>query len=339
MRVLVTGATGFLGRHVVAAFLAKGDAVRLLVRPAAKIEHFNWPNEVQVFRADLRDSSDLLPAFEPQGDFGPIDCLVHLAAAVTGSEETQFAAGVVGTERLLGAMARSATRRIVLASSLSVYDWSHSHSRLSERSPVESDIYSRDGYAIAKFWQERVAGQYAQQHNWDLTILRPGFIWGFGNTYPACLGQRVGRLHLVFAPKARPPLTYVENCADAFVTVAGDTRALGRTYNVIDGDLLNSWELLQQHLRGTDASGWCIPIPYRLAHAGTKAAQIISRAIFREHGGKLPSILVPRRFEARFKPLTFEASDLQLQLGWKPPVSMSEALERAFIKNSTVQGA
>ena len=50
--------------------------------------------------------------------------MIHLAAGVKGTEDAQFAASVVGTERLLEAMARSETKRLVLASSFSVYDWS-----------------------------------------------------------------------------------------------------------------------------------------------------------------------------------------------------------------------
>ena len=117
MRVLITGANGFLGRHVVAEFLRRGHAVRALVRPAARLDDLGWPEPVEVVRADLRVSRELAAAF------AGVDVLVHLAAAVTGGEDAQLAATVVGTERLLDAMARSQTGRLVLASSFSVYDW------------------------------------------------------------------------------------------------------------------------------------------------------------------------------------------------------------------------
>src|SRR6185295_14550864 len=109
-----------------------------------------WPAEVEVFRADLRASRDLETAFEG------VDVLVHLAASVSGGEDAQFAATVVGTERLLGAMARTSCRRLVLASSFSVYDWSSARGTLDEGTPTEPvpDLYARDGYSIAKSWQE-----------------------------------------------------------------------------------------------------------------------------------------------------------------------------------------
>ena len=65
-------------------------------------------------------------------------------------------------------MARSSCRRLVLASSFSVYDWSAIHGELDEQSPVEAgkDLYARDGYSIAKSWQERIVRRAAATHGW-----------------------------------------------------------------------------------------------------------------------------------------------------------------------------
>ena len=67
-----------------------------------------------------------------------VDVLVHLAAVVTGGEDLQCAGAVIATEPLLDAMARTSCRRIVLASSFAVYDWSASRGTLDERSPIKS---------------------------------------------------------------------------------------------------------------------------------------------------------------------------------------------------------
>jgi 2-alkyl-3-oxoalkanoate reductase len=189
MRALVTGANGFLGRHVVGALLARGIEVRALVRPAARLEALGWPSSVEVFRADLRTSRELRRAFEG------VDVLLHLAAVVSSGEDAQFAGTVVGTERLLDAMATSACQRLVLCSSFSVYDYSATHGTLDEDSPLHQvpDLYARDGYTIAKWWQERVTRRIAEKNCWNLTVLRPGFIWGRDHGYLSALGQRFGR--------------------------------------------------------------------------------------------------------------------------------------------------
>jgi len=325
LKVLITGANGFLGRHVVDQFLKRGHAVRAMVRPAASVDPLAWPAGVEVFRADLRASRDLESACEG------VDVLVHLAAAVKGGEDAQFAASVVGTERLLAAMARTSTRHLVLASSFSVYDWGAIRGELTEESPVEHGpgLYERDGYAVAKVWQERVARRMAGEHGWDLTVLRPGFIWGRGNEYLAGLGQKVGPVHLVFGGSTRLPLTHVENCADCFAEATVNPKAIGQTFNVVDDSGVPVKDYLRDYLKGTKARGRGVPIPYPLAILGVRAAQWTSRRLFRGKG-KLPSILMPARFEARFKPLRFDNRKLREVLGWSPPLDPAERLRRTY---------
>lgn len=327
MKALVTGANGFLGRHVVSALLARGHAVRALVRPAARVDDLGWPAAVETFRADLRNSRDLAQAFSG------VDVLVHLAAAVTGGEDAQFAATVGGTERLLGAMAGTACRRVVLASSFSVYDWSNIHRTLDENSPLEPvpDLYERDGYSIAKSWQERVTRRFAEKHGWDLTVLRPGFIWGRDHGYFAALGQQMGKVHLVIGPFSRVPVTHVENCADLFALAAEDPRARGQTFNVVDNEGERIWSYLGTYLRGSGQRGFRIPIPYRLAYLIVRAAYA---TVFRRNP-KLPHIFVPCRFESRLKPLRYSNRRAREVLGWTPRLDFDACLSRTYGALST----
>src|SRR5262249_46720096 len=145
MRALVTGANGFLGRHVVAALVARGIEVRAMIRPATRVEALGWPASVEIFRADLRASRELVRAF------GGVDVLLHLAAVVSGGEDAQFAGTVAGTERLLDAMAASVCRRLVLCSSFSVYNYG-STARVLDESVALHKVpkgYTRDGYTLS----------------------------------------------------------------------------------------------------------------------------------------------------------------------------------------------
>lgn len=322
MKALVTGANGFLGRHVVGALLTRGISVRAMVRPAAQIEALGWPSSAEIIRADLRTSRELASAFEG------VDVLVHLAAVVSGGEDAQFAGTVSGTERLLEAMAASACRRLVLCSSFSVYDYGSAHGTLDERSPIHevADVYSRDGYTIAKWWQERVVRRFAEKHAWDLTVLRPGFIWGRDHAYLAALGQQLGRHHVVIGPMTRIPMTHVENCADVFAQAAVDSRAQGQTLNIVDGPGERIWTYLSDYMRGTGRPGWRLPIPYGLAQLAVRLASV---TVFRR-ATKVPSILVPKRLEARMKPLHFENRKLRETLSWTPPLNYRQCLARTY---------
>ena len=326
MKVLVTGANGFLGRHVVAELMGRGHDVRALIRPATRVEELDWPENVEIFRGDLRTSKDLAAAFEG------IDVLIHLAAAVTGGEDAQFATGVVGTEKLLDAMSRSQTKRMVLASSFSVYDWTKTRGTLDEFSPLEvaPGLYERDGYAVAKVWQERVARRFAEKHGWGLTVLRPGFIWGPGNEELACLGQKIGLFYLAIGPMTTIPLTHVENCAGCFVSaVENSGKAVGETFNVVDDDVVSVWRYLGDYLRRSGKNTWRLPMPYLLMKAFVQLAHATSKLVFRGKG-KLPSLLVPCRFTARFKPLAFTNLRARTILGWRPALSYQAALERTY---------
>jgi UDP-glucose 4-epimerase len=322
MRALVTGANGFLGRHVVGALVARGIEVRAMVRPAAFLEALDWSSSVEVFRADLRTTHDLGPAF------AGVDVLLHLAAAVSGAEEAQFASTVAGTERLLEAMAKSACRRLVLCSSFSVYDYSSTHRILDEGSALHQvpDVYARDGYTISKWWQERVTRRFAEQQGWELTVLRPGFIWGRDHGYLAALGQQIGRHHLVIGPMTRIPMTHVENCADVFARAATDPRARGQILNVVDGPGERIWSYLSDHMRGSGQPGWRLPVPYWLAMVLVRLA---FATVFRR-ATKVPSIFIPRRFESRLKPLRFKNRRLRETLGWTPPLDYQQCLARTY---------
>jgi 2-alkyl-3-oxoalkanoate reductase len=320
VKILVTGANGFLGRHVVAELVRRGHHVRALVRPAANIAPLHWDHRVEIFRGDLRNCPDLLPAFDG------IDALIHLAATVVGDAEAQLAETVVGTTRLLRAMALSQTRKLLLASSFSVYDFNGARQTLTEQTPLDPRIYERDGYAIAKFWQERVTRQAASEHRWDLTVLRPGFIWGKGNEYLACLGQSFGRIHLVLGPLTRLPLTHVVNCADCFATALENPKAVGQTFNIVDDDSIRAWQYMGTYLRGSNTAGVRIPVPYLFCQLIVRTAHRTSKLIFAGKG-KLPSLLVPCRFTARFKPLRYPTEFVRNTLGWTPSRSFARCVE------------
>src|SRR5208282_2920450 len=323
MRALVTGANGFLGRHVVGSLLARGIEVRAMVRPAARLEALGWPSSVEVFRADLRTSRELGSAFEG------VDVLLHLAAVLSGGEDAHFAGTVAGTERLLDAMATSACRRLVLCSTFSVYDYSSIGRILDEDSPLfqAPDVYAwGGGYTIAKWWQERVTRRFAEKHGWDLTVLRPGIIWGRDHSYMGALGQQFGRHHLVIGPLTRMPLTHVENCADVFALAAADPRARGQTLNVIDGPGERIWTYLSDYMRGSGQPGWCLPVPYALA---IWMVRLAFATVFRP-AAKVPSILIPRRLESRLKPRRFENRRLRETLGWTPPLDYQQCLVRTY---------
>jgi len=161
-----------------------------------------------------------------------------------------FQGTVIGTERLLEAMKGSGVRRLLLASSISVYDWKAARGALTEESPLERSPYTRDGYAIAKIWQERLCRRYADEHGIELVVLRPGFIWGAGNERPeGSIGASIGPCHLVFGVGRRLPFTHVVNAADCFRVALENDASVGEVLNLVDGHDLTAWRFEGEYLR------------------------------------------------------------------------------------------
>lgn len=306
--MLVTGAAGFLGARVVRQLLDKGHAVRAVVRPASTPYPQAWGDRAEIVHADLQTSPGL------NGLFYGVDVLIHLAAAMRGTAEAQLESATVITERLLGAMRTAgSTQHLVLAGSCSVYDWAAADGALTEESPLETNTYEIDGYAAAKLSQERMTRRLADENRWTLTVLRPGFIYGPGAGTAAGAGLGLGRLFLVIAPLSRLRLTHVENCAAAFVAAA--EKRIAGTFNIIDDEQVSAWRYAGG-LNDRGSGRIRIPVPYQaglaMAHLAAMAGHLLPPV-----GRKLPAVLNPREYRARFKPLRYDSRQAREVLGWK----------------------
>jgi UDP-glucose 4-epimerase len=200
---------------------------------------------------------------------------------------------------------------------------------MDETTPLEANPYAMGGYTIAKIWQERVVSRIAKAHSWDLTIVRPGFIWGIDHTQIAGMGRQFGRIYMLFGPFTRLPLCHVDNCADCLVTAVENPAASGEIFNAIDSDDVRVWRYVSEYARRTGQRGVLLPIPYRVGLGIAQLAALTSRWLF-GNKGKLPSLLTPRRFESQFKPIRFKNLRLTRKLNWAPPLSFDECLEASY---------
>ena len=321
MKVLVSGAGGFLGYYVVTRLLERDHSVRAMVRPASPDP--SWTGDVEIFHADLRTCDELITAFDG------IEAVLHLAAPTSGNEDVQFASTVVGTERFLEAMSKSSVKRLVHVSSLVAYDWTRAKSTMDEDTPLATDIYTLGGYTIAKVWQERVVSRMAAVHSWELTIMRPGFVWGPQHAVIGGMGRIFGPIYLMFGPFTRLPLTHVVNCANCLVAAIESAAAVGETFNVIDGDQIRVLRYVREYRRRSGRRGVLLPVPYQLGLGIAHLALFVSRMFFGKKG-RLPSLLMPRQFERQFKPIRFSNQKLKDKLSWSPPLSFDRCLDLTY---------
>lgn len=336
MKVLVTGAGGFLGRHVVAAAVRRGHQVRALLRPAARVVPASWHEHpaVEVVRGDLRSRQgleDLLPG---------VAGVIHLAAAKTGDLYEQFGGTVLATENLLGAMVESGIERLVLTGSFSVYEYLRlrSWSTLDESSPMAVDPFVRDEYCQTKLAQERLVLEWAAPESRRCVILRPGVLFGKDNLWTARLGMQCGaRWWLRTGAFAPLPLTYVENCAEAHVLAVEYNGAKNPLIlNVVDDDPPSQRAYLKELQTHMTPRPRVIPVPWTVMRSLARLAWLCNRLFF-QGTAKVPGLLVPSRLHARCKPLRYPNTAIKTALGWQPRYSWREGVARSLAAVDTAE--
>ncbi len=169
MRLLVTGASGFLGRAFAEAALAQGHEVHALVRrPSAALEHLGLQ---PILRDILELTADDLPS--------ALEAVVHFATGVDGDEDHVVEVAVEGTLRLLEAAQARDVERFVHVSSMSVY------SSRTARRELEPRPEARGGYARSKVLAEAALVERLRAEpdsGPQVTIVRPGLVFGPGMT-------------------------------------------------------------------------------------------------------------------------------------------------------------
>ena len=208
--VVLTGATGFVGRRVLALCADAGVAVRALARRPAALEAESMAN-LEVIEGHLLDESAL--AGLAQG----ASAIIHCAGAIAGSPETLTATNVEGTRRLAAAARQAGTARFVHVSSLAA------------REPGMS------GYALTKRLGEREVIDGLPRESW--VILRPPVIYGPGDpaTLPLIEQLTQATAWLPGTRRQRFSLLYVDDLARALIHLARSREPSGAIHELHDG--------------------------------------------------------------------------------------------------------
>lgn len=332
-RILVTGATGFIGRRVVSALLDLGFRnLRCLTRPSSNMDglgavlraHENSA-EVEIMTGNLLSTEDCVTAAKG------VTVVFHLAAGRgEKSFPDAFVNSVVTTRNLLDAcVAQGGLRRFVNMSSFAVYSnqLNPKWRLLDESSPVEEHPESRgNAYCFAKAEQDKLVTDYGQRFGIPHVLIRPGWVYGPGN--PGIHG-RVGigtfGIFLHLGGGNTMPLTYVDNCAEAMV-LAGLAKGVdGEVFNVVDDNLPSSRKFLRLYKRNVRRFR-----SIYLPHALTYYLCFLWEWYSKWSKGQLPPVYNRKAWHASWKRTRYSNAKLKRLVGWQPSVPTSEGLRRHF---------
>jgi len=171
VKLLVTGATGFLGSTLVPMLRQAGHDVRVLVRSGVEVP------EVETVKGDVRDPDSVLRAL------AGVEGVYHLAGLVSrdpADARKMYELHVDGTRNLLTAAARAGLKRIVLASSSGTIGVSRVRRVASEEDDYPIEAVGRWPYYLSKIYEEKIAIDFARR-GLPIVILNPSLLLGPGD--------------------------------------------------------------------------------------------------------------------------------------------------------------
>lgn len=323
-RVLVTGASGMLGRAVTDRLAEQGRDVTVMQRRSAGRRH-------RESLGDIRDPAAVARAVRGQ------DAVVHLAAKVdvVGPWMDFVETNVWGTRRVIEALREQGGGRLVHISSPSV---AHTGRSLAgEGAGPATPMRARGHYAQTKAAAELFALEADERgdgRDLAVTAIRPHLVWGPGDTQ--LVGRiaeraRQGRLALVGPGTALVDTTYVDNAAEAIVAALERIEdARGQAFVVTNGEPRPIGELVAGICRAVGAPEPRLHVPAPVAWGLGAAVEGVTALSRRVPG--IPPIAQPpmTRFLAQQMSTAhwFDQRRTREVLRWAPRVSIDEGLER-----------
>jgi len=315
---LVTGGTGFIGRSLVEALLAKDYFVRVVGRRSV----VKWrvePN-VEHIRADISETGVLDAALENTKE------VYHLAAATSGAPEYYQRVTVESSERLLKVLEARGGGRVVFVSSASVYDAAATTdgALINEDFPIERNPDSRGLYARTKTEAELRAQAFLTHPTVKLTIVRPGLVYGPRSENilnGAALTVRGKLLITTGTPQKLLPLIYVDDLTEILIRIASSDAAIGRIYNIAHPEMPTTRQFLKTYreVSGDRRPTVNIPLPRLLPMFSM--IDKLSNAL----GRKSNYSSVAARLASR--PI-FSVDKVRRELGFEPQVGFREGIKK-----------
>lgn len=261
MKILVTGASGFIGGRFARFALEQGLAVRINGRRPEAVQDL-------IRRGAEFVQGDLADADLAQRLCRDVEMVVHCAGAVGtwGTREHFHQGNVLLTRNVIEGCLGQQVRRLVHLSSPSVYFDGKSHVGLREEQVPSRFV---DHYGATKYLAEQKVME-AQEFGLEVIALRPRFVTGAGDTsiFPRLIEmQRKGRLFVIGNGLNKVDFTSMQNLNDAlFSSLLAAGPALGKVYNISNGAPVPLWDVVNFVLRQFGLPPVTRHMPFAVAH-------------------------------------------------------------------------
>lgn len=305
MRIMVTGANGFVGRSLCIESIRRGMQVRGAMRSSC-----DMPSGVEDAVVGAIDGET-----NWKNTLHDVDVIIHLAARVHVMKDhaanplAEFLkVNLQGTANLANQASKACVRRLVYVSSIKVNGESTKAYPFRESDNPDP----HDPYAVSKWQAEQELRRISDETGMEVVILRPPLVYGPGVkgnfiSLFAAIADGIP-LPLNGANNARS-LVYVGNLVDALLACATHPAAVGQTYLISDGDAVSTAELVEKiaHALGRNSHSFYFPLALLRA-----AAALLGRS------AKIDRLL---------NSLLVDDNKLRRELGWTPPYTLEQGLD------------
>jgi nucleoside-diphosphate-sugar epimerase len=295
--VAITGGTGFIGRHLIAALAASGQSLRLLARNPLKLAA---GDRQRIVPGSLSDGEALARLVEQA------DTVIHCAGAISAPDRSAFAlANIEGTRNLAAAAAAAGVRRFVHLSSMAA------------REPALTD------YAWSKAESEKALA--AELPGSCHAILRPPVVYGPGDraTLPLIRQLLQPLVLLPVTPDQRVSLIFVTDLAAAIAAVAAAPACPSGPFELSDGMAGGySWsDIVAAAARHSGRRPKVVFLPQPVSRLAAHAAGLAARL-----SGGPPILALDKLPELYHRDWVSRDSGLSAVTGWRPRVAFPEGL-------------
>jgi dihydroflavonol-4-reductase len=274
MKVFVTGATGFIGRHVARKLRERDDAVVALVRSPSKADQLRALGAT-IVTGDLADEAAIAEGVQGA------DAVLHIGATYkvgipASQRPAMHEANVAGTERVLDAAAHSGVGRIVYVSTGNVYGNTRGHvvdeTYSRPQPPQFLSYYDQTKYEAHQLALDRIA------HGVPIVVVQPGGVYGPDD--PSELGNmieqtRTGKLKMRMFPDTGFNFVYVEDVADG-ILLALEKGRVGECYNLA-GPQATMGDLVERTARLAGRKPPSMTMPPALMKLAIPAGPLVGR--------------------------------------------------------------
>jgi dihydroflavonol-4-reductase len=313
MRVLVTGATGFIGRHVCSRLAERGDRVVALVRSARKAELL--PRGAEVLEGDLSLFAD------PELRLEPCDVVIHLAGVVAADRPGEYEAINYGAVKdLVACLSRQTWRpaRMLFASSLAAGGPTSRGKPLSEADPLRPI----DPYGDAKARAEAVV----REAPFPTTAFRPSVVLGPGDDASLTLfrAARAGFGFRVAGPPQELSFVDVRDLAAAILLMADDRRPGSHAYYASYPSPTDTRVLWRELSTAVGKRVLVVPLPTWTLYVAMRASTLAASVL------RFKNQLDAKQYRQMVAPAFLcSSAALREDLGWEPLHDLAGCLSHA----------